>query len=259
MRRLHLSCVITLVLILGSNSVSVACEPAVPLAFLVGSPTIASFYLLRPFFLIGIAVAIKCFAFALFEKRLHWLQALKYMAIANIVSTFIGIIVTAPFVIPGPIEFILLFWCFGFLVVWWLTILPARRLSQLSPIALFRGVNPNHLCVIATLVLIISIILYVFARFHSFNGGVPYWVFKLCYIYAALIIGIGLTTLWEEAVVAQLGARHLLNEHFYSSAIKANLVTLSGLLLYSAIRILPKRLASPDFLAWLWESMLKSA
>jgi hypothetical protein len=77
---------------------------------------------------------------------------------------------------------------------------------------------------------------------------VLYWVLKLAYIYPALAISIGLTTLWEEWLVYRLARGFAPLAPFYPAVLRANLMTLLVLMGAAAVMALPKRLASPDFL-----------
>ncbi|MGH7992654.1 MAG: hypothetical protein ACREDQ_04000, partial [Limisphaerales bacterium] len=73
-----------------------ACEPIFPMFQLLSGPTAGGASLLKlSLFGLAIAVAIKCVAFALLERRLPWRSAVIYMLLANVVSTIPGVFVAA--------------------------------------------------------------------------------------------------------------------------------------------------------------------
>ncbi len=80
-----------------------------------------------------------------------------------------------------------------------------------------------------------------------------YWVLKFVSIYVALIISIGLTTLWEEWVVSRLAKKQMPETTFLPAALKANIGALLVGMGYAAVKILPERLQSPVTLTQLLE------
>jgi len=110
--------------------------------------------------------------------------------------------------------------------------------------------NHHVLAIIFILFYVGSGILFGVAIKYQSENLILYWILKFLYVYLALIISIGLTVLWEEWVVFKLAKRSKSGvQNFYSAVLKANLVTLLVFMGAAAILMLPKRFASPDFLA----------
>ena len=71
-----------------------ACEPVLPLSRLLGSSTaIGSVIYVQSAVWLYLAIALKCVAFAYFERRLPLHQAAGFMLLANVVSTIPGMLI----------------------------------------------------------------------------------------------------------------------------------------------------------------------
>ena len=82
-----------------------------------------------------------------------------------------------------------------------------------------------------------------------------YWILKFGYIVPGLAIGIGLTSVWEERVVAALARKAHPDASFFTSVVRANYLTFGAVMLVAAVATLPKRLQSPDFLVFLRDTL----
>lgn len=64
----------------------------------------------------------------------------------------------------------------------------------------------------------------------------------------ALAISIGLTTIWEESVIAHLAPETSQPREFYGPVLRANLVTMALLMAFAAAKALPGRIGTEGFL-----------
>ena len=86
----------TLLLLLLSPATTWSCEPILPLAQLLGgSSALGPLIWQQSLIWLAAAVALKCGAFAFFERRITWQRALVAMLLANVLSTIPGILVAA--------------------------------------------------------------------------------------------------------------------------------------------------------------------
>ena len=215
-----------------------ACEPILPLAQAFSGTLISAGSLT----MLGAAVALKAAAFVYFERRLRWHQAVAFMIVANVVSTFIGIGLSVSAAVPMPLFFLP--------IVYVLSVIPARRLVTYYPGKCLRIKSHRIIAVIMTLLYFLTWVFFGLAQgvIAANEPLASYWLLKFLWIYAALLVSIGLTTLWEEWVIAGLAARSFKETSWHASVLKANLVTFFVVMLYAAIRMLPARLHSSDFL-----------
>lgn len=220
-----------------------ACEPIIPLAQLFSGAIATTGSLL---ILLG-AITLKALAFSIFEERLPWYNAFLVMVLANIFSTCIGVALSVSaavptlFVIALPLVYILSF-------------TPATRLVRYHPGGYLMGWNAHVIASIVTGLFIGTWGLFGLAQsiIAANEPLVLYWVLKFLYVYSALVISIGLTTVWEEWVVARSVHQTLGGASCYSSVLKANLVTSFAIFGYAAIMMLPDRVRSSDFLVQLF-------
>ena len=109
-------------LILSVPSQALACEPVAAMLILFGVPV---------FSLFGV-ILIKAFLFAWMERSSGPLKAFAAMIAANIVSSLIGLF---PLLLAAAPSAML----FGLLLVFLITILPARRFIALNPWGLAKN------------------------------------------------------------------------------------------------------------------------
>jgi hypothetical protein len=221
---------------------AVACEPLPPLLVLFAVPSLMTGAVMGILglgvgFIVGLGI--KCGAFAFFEPTLPRGKALWAMFRANLVTTCVGIFATIALTVPpllllSPLLYGLM--CY-----------PVQRLTrQMS----WRWLGPKMLSLLGLLLFLASYVLFFLARAQTAPGGslALYWVLKLAYLYPALIVSLGLTTLWEEWLVSQWVLGPEAQTSCYASVLRANLVMLVLLVGLAAIAAVPKRLAAPDFL-----------
>jgi hypothetical protein len=216
-----------------------ACEPVLPFMKVVAGPAI----LLGSWILLLAVVLIKSIIFSFMQKRLRFFHALLLMLFGNILTTVIGVIAAA-MIGSGPIIAI------GFLIVWMLCIIPARRFLAVIRRPWLKRFTPMGFAALMAFALVISCIL--FAASDAFmDRFVVYWIWKLVAVYLALIVSIVLTAFWEEWVVWRLSRCPADYVGYVQPVIRANLIVLFCVMLFAAIVMLPQRLKSPNFLVGL--------
>jgi hypothetical protein len=197
------------------------------------------------FLFLAVAVALKCSAFALFQKELFWLKAVAFMFCANIVSSLIGLAVSLGYIMP-IVFFIAL------PIVYFFSLSPAQRMLAYFPDGVFARFSQHGIAAVVTGLLLLTWILFVLGQGAAAGGHyVQYWVLKLGYVYMALTISMGLTTLWEESIVSRLAKQDTTRKSMLFSVTKANLLTYLFIVTAAAVKILPQRLHSPGFLVHL--------
>jgi len=233
-----------------SGATATACEPVLPLAMLFAGPgfTFASELsgMGMAFGFLAGAVAIKCVAFVFLERQLKWPESVGYMILANVLSSLIGLLMAVVAATP-PIMFV------GLPLVYGLSLTPARRLlvykfwARPSP-----RITPGFVALAFPLGLFLSWVLFSVAADTMYHRRyLSYWLLKFLYVALGLSMSILLTSAWEESVIARLAARKHGEGSYFDTVVRANYVTFGVILLVAAIRMLPRRLHSPGFLAWL--------
>ncbi|MBI4713410.1 MAG: hypothetical protein HY762_08965 [Planctomycetes bacterium] len=215
-----------------------ACEPMFGLGIALGGPAMWSAFTISLYGLI-IAIAVKCLSFPFLVKDLHWFKAIIFMIVANIVSSIIGALLGASAVVAGlMIVFIPIVYLLS------LGVGERIKLSVWRPLTRF---SKHTFASIITGLWFGSFFLFtggiISADFHSYAG---YWLFKILYVFVALLISFRLTTLWEEWVISAL-ARQREKSYLRPVAI-ANLITFMVVALIGAIIMIPQRLDKPGFL-----------
>ena len=224
---------------------ALACEPLPPLLLFFVAPSILTGAVGAVVGVVGfvagcaVGIGIKCVAFAYFEPSLPPRKAMGLMGLANIVTTCVGVVVAGALTMPWLLV--------PFPLLYGLTLYPARRLMRLE---MKLRLGPHTLSLLFFLLLLASYVLFFLAREQTAPGGnlTLYWILKLAYIYPALIVSIGLTTLWEEWLVYHWARGSKDCTSFYPAVLRANLIMLLVLVGTAAVAALPQRLAAPDFL-----------
>jgi len=220
-------------------AVAKACEPIIPLLVVFSGPSLLPSFLLHSGIVLTGAVALKCGVFVFYERSLPITQGVLFMLAANIVSTIVGVLVGVS--VANPVVLITL------PMLYVMTVFPARRLQRVSGIPNWSKMSPRGLALLFIACLFASY--FFFAAASSLAGSSKaYWLAKLAYLFPALFISIGLTTLWEESVVYLLARRRSSQTHFFEPVLKSNVVAFVVLMGLAAALALPKRLASSDFL-----------
>ncbi len=212
-----------------------ACEPVIPLAMLIAGPYVVAGSLIGLF----AAVTLKCTIFSLSEPKLPRARAARLMLCANIVTSLVGLLVAAAVAAPAVLVALPL--------VFWLTLSPSRRLKRWLGARWPQWLPPWATALLLTMSLMVSYVLFLLSLKVALDAPVAYWLLKLGYVYAALAISIGLTTLWEEALVARW-AKVSVGVSYFPSVLRSNLYTFLALLLIAAVRVLPERFETANFL-----------
>ena len=215
-----------------------ACEPIWPLIQALGGPLALS----RSFIVLGVAVLAKALLFAVMQSRLSWVRAFLYMVLANVLTTAIGILVSASFTSP---QLLLA----SVPLVWWLARTPSRRLVATAPAGSWLARRSSGgLAAFLAFAPILSLVFFALSASaqHS-HSYVTYWAMKLGCIYLALLVSLVLTVFWEEWAVAR-EAGELGSHVFVKPVFRANAIVLACVAVYAAARVMPLRMQSPDFL-----------
>jgi hypothetical protein len=228
---------------------SSCCEPVLPLVKLLsGATLVGPLFLTESFLWLSVAIAIKCGAFVMFERRLAWGSAMSFMVLANVISTVPGLLIAAlagtgtgvGVILALPVIFLL-----GWIV--------QRRVALLSPSARHFRVSGGAAMACFVGFFVVSMILYSMAdSFLHEQNNATYWVFKFLFVTLVAGMGIIISAVLEECIIARLARKGIGNQTFYTSVFRANYIALGAILLVAAIKILPQRLNSPDFItSWL--------
>lgn len=230
---------LVLVMLLSSVLTASACEPLVQLVMIFAGPGMLSFFTL------GAGVLVKCGIFAFLNHGLTRGEAFCHLFLGNLYTTAIGFLLL---VCTTTIPFVLLVLPLTFALCW----KPAKRIIEFSGWPWAAGRHPEFIAGGMTLLALLSLALFVSSDLAMGSKLFAlYWLLKVGYAVCGLAVGFGLTALWEEFVVAKLAARRHAPKSYFTSVIRANYITFGLALLVMAVRILPQRLKSSHFLAWL--------
>lgn len=216
-------------------------EPLIPLIMLFLAPTTlggAAFASLLGFILILI---IKYVVFIL-KSDFKSGAVVFYILIANIVSTFVGLVVAMMFTSSDVLLM-------GIIVLFLVFLLPARRLKRIKH---FGKNSTWFMAFVLTLVTLITVVIFSFMIGYQASPHI-YWPMKIFLSTIAIIISLLISVLYEEAVIAKLYKIQKKEEKsFLIPVIWSNIVAVGIIVLIGAIVALPTRLKSPDFLiGWL--------
>jgi hypothetical protein len=131
--------------------------------------------------------------------------------------------------------------------VYWLSVTQAKRLIHNHPGGYFKGWNAHVIAIIVLGLCLGTHVLFAAAENTWHESLVWFWVWKFFSMYSALVVSIGLTTLWEEWTVQKLS-----DVSCYASVLKVNLAASFVIFGYAAILILPDRMQSSNFLVQLF-------
>lgn len=235
----------TLGLTLLAPGAAVACEPIIPMMMIYGGPGIAS----RSLFWLGIAVGVKCLAFAFLERSVSRRSAFFAMLFGNFMSSIAGLMLALAFT-SGP----------AFLIFVPLMCLlarsPGKRLSTASPWPRVRRVPPGSYAWLLPMALIASLFLFGMASavLESRNYAL-YWALKILYVTLGLGISLLVTAAFEEWGVWICLRERAPDREFYKPVLRANYVTFFLIFLVLALKALPRRMESPNFLIY-WQDLV---
>ena len=206
-----------------------------PFVKAVGGPG----FLTVAFVILGLVVVLKSATFARFQQKLTFTRALLWMLAANVVTSIVGVVVTA-MIDSGAAMFI------GVPLVWALCLLPSQRLIESAPVSPLARFTSGQVAFGITLVLIFSYLLLLISRtVHDSDTFLRYWLFKVPTLFVALTVGLVLTAFWEEWIVLRLSRSGDDDFGFVRPVIRSNLIVLVAVMLVSVGVIVPKRLRNP--------------
>lgn len=215
-----------------------ACEPILPFMEVVGGPAM----LTGSWIILLAVVALKAVIFSASQKQLSFGRGILLMVVGNVLTTLIGVIAAA-MIGSGAIMLI------GFVVVWALCMMPAKRLLAVVKHPWLRRFSPGGLAGVMSIALVVSCLLFGTSSFFAdANHMAIYWLWKLAAVYIALIVSIVLTSFWEEWTIWKLSSCPPDYTGFVRPVIRANLIALMLVMVFGAAVALPKRFKSPDFL-----------
>lgn len=214
-----------------------ACEPIVPLAMLYSGTSFWSVIATTSALGLLLAIALKSMVFK-WKSGFKTSDAVIFMFLANLYSTLPGILLAVSFS-----SSLIIFSSF------FIYLIPARNLVKHKPFDRF-GV-PLTAFVLAALT-VATAVLFGFSIEMQSRSLPAYWMVKIFYSSIAIGISILITTACEETVISFLYEKKYKEwRSFMEPVMWANLVVFLLLVGTAAALILPKRLASPDFLIYL--------
>lgn len=218
----------SIVLLFSFADSAYACSPIIPLVMIYSAPL---------FSLFGIVI-LKMIIFILLERSIPWYKAVLFIIIANIFSSIVG--VGLGFAASAP-TFIIFSLLFVFVISW----KPAKRFIEFNPWNILKNWTPGLCSIIITVLYFITFVLFGIAQEKLSSSITSYWMLKFCYLVIALIISIGLTSLWEEWVISRLSKQ---DTNYIEVVLKVNLISFLIIMAFFAARSLPERLKSENFL-----------
>ncbi len=218
-------------------------EPLVPLIILFVGPTFSSVFF-ASFFGLILVIVLKSAVF-LWKSDFKSPLAIYFVIIANIVSTFIGIIVAGMFtssflpILCIPILYLIFF-------------TPARRLKRHK---IFARLHPWFIAFLLTLLTYFTV--FIFGIMMGFQTtAYIYWPLKILMAASAILVSLLISVLYEEAVISKLYRVHRkVEKSFLEPVLWCNIIAFAVVMLIGAIVAFPKRLASPDFLIRLIDAL----
>lgn len=226
--------------LLGCAPLAGACEPILPLFMALGGPGAMA----QSGFALLIAVLLKSALYGWFRRSEGFAAGFWRMAIANVFSSVIGLVVAA-LLVGAPATPVTLF---GLLVLLLIVRVPAARLRVLVP---WLRIPPLLIAVAIVAALFATVMLFGASQAITWevrNGehALAYWSLKLAYLAIAVGISLFLTVFWEDwAITWMTGAeepRQLVD------VFRAGYLTLIAVMLVVAVGTLPQRLKSHGFL-----------
>jgi hypothetical protein len=197
------------------------------------------------------AILVKSALYAWFERSPSPRASFGAMLGANILSTLVGCFAAA--IVAGvPL--------FGLAGLALCAVLPARRIALAYP-GISAVTSAFGIVFLMTMLVFFSILLWSLAResLHAQGSLGIYWSLKIAYVFGGLLCGLIITVFWEEWAIWRRFGGGDFDRRRFSSVLAANLITLALVAIYAAAVMLPRRLASPNYLVDLLRSLLPSA
>lgn len=224
---------------------AVACEPIIPMMMIFGGPGFAA----RSLIWLGVAVGVKSLAFILFERSIPRSAAFFAMLFGNFLSSIAGFLLASAFT-SGPAFLIFV----SLMCV--LARTPGRRLSTVSPWPRIRRIPSGSYAWMPPMALIASVFLFGMASavLESRNHAL-YWALKILYVTLGLGISLLVTAAFEEWGVSICLRGRAPDREFYKPVLRANYVAFALIFLVLALKALPRRMESPNFLIY-WQDLV---
>ncbi len=210
-------------------------EPIVPLMMLFAGPSLLGISFGGIGFFAVVVIKIGIFFWKSDFRSMH---VIWYVLVANLVSTFIGLIVSVMF--SSSFAFLP-----GAVVLYFIFLLPGRRLRQFRP---FKRTSAWATAFGLMLLTLATVVIFgVMSGYY--DAPRIYWPLKI--LMATLGVGISLTIsiLYEEAIIAELYKRQFKQKKSFMDAVLwGNIIALGAFVLIGASIAFPQRLRSPNFL-----------
>lgn len=220
-----------------------ACEPIIPLFMVLAGPGA----LAKSLAVLLVAVVFKAGLYAWLLRKRAPGNAFVFMVAGNVVSTVVGFFAAA---IAAGIPLT------GLLGIAVCAIVPARRLAALYP-RINQTMSTFGIVFFMTALVFGSMMLWAISQ-SALKGHEPlaiYWALKIAFVFVGLLCGLVITVFWEEWTIWRLSGRPEVGGEDLKPIVVANLVTIGLVALYAAAVMLPKRLASSNFLVDLLRSV----
>jgi hypothetical protein len=162
------------------------------------------------------------------------------MVAGNVVSTVVGFFAAA---IVAGIPLV------GLVGIALCAVVPARRIAAVYP-RINRALSTFGISAVMTGLVFGSLMLWGFSRvvLEGQESLALYWTLKIAFVFIGLVCGLVITVFWEEWTIwRMLGSPDVDAKHL-TPIIVANVITIGLVALYAAAMILPRRLASSNFL-----------
>lgn len=212
-------------------------EPIVPLMILFAGPGLLGVIFGGIGFFVVVAIKIGIFFWKSDFRSAH---VVWYVFVANIISTFIGMVVAAMF--TSSFIFIP-----GLVILYFVFLVPGRRLRQ------FKSFSKIPVVLSAFGLLILTVITVIVFGVMGGYYAVPhiYWPLKILMATLAISISLVISVLYEEAIIAALYKRQFKQtKSFMQPVLWGNIIALAVFVLIGVAVALPQRLKSPDFLIY---------
>jgi hypothetical protein len=186
------------------------------------------------------AVVFKAGMYAWLMRKRAPGNAFVFMVAGNVVSTVVGGFAAA---IAAGIPLM------GLLGITLCAIVPARRLAALYP-RINQTASTFGIVFLMTALVFGSMMLWGFSQalLREHQPLALYWALKIAFVFIGLLCGLVITVFWEEWTIWRLSGSPEVGADDLKPIVLANLVTIGLVALYAAAVVLPRRLASSNFL-----------
>jgi hypothetical protein len=226
-----------------------ACEPILPMFLVIGGAATLA-HSLR---VLVVVILVKAVVFACIQRPFAPGANCVRMVWANIVSTLVGGFAAA---LAAGLPLI------GLCGILACAYLPSRRIAQAYPLVPWQVTSGLFMIGMLGLV-VMSFALWAVSQSvlepHQ-TLGTPkamafYWSMKIGFVFLGLLCGLVITIFWEEWMVSWMMPKNTSQKPCFPSVLWANVIVLGLVAVYAAALMLPRRLASGDFLVLLLNAL----